>query len=53
MHFHFEGFAAGLIDVWALYDGKSRTFGWKWYWATNLCTSTNSGVDDLLGALIN
>ena len=50
---HFEGFTTGLVDVWALYHGKGGALGWKRHWATYLSTGTDSGVNDLLGALIN
>ena len=53
MNFHFESFATSLIDMWGFDDGESASLGWKRHWAGDTSTGTDSGVYDLLCALVD
>ena len=53
MNLHFEGFAAGLIDVRALHDGEGAALGREGDRAADVRTGADGGVNDLLGALVD
>ena len=51
--FHFEGFAAGFVDVGGFDDGESAAFGGEGDGAADGGAGADSGVDDLFGALVD
>ncbi len=53
MDFHFEGFAAGFVDVGAFDYGEGGTFGGEGYGAGDGGAGADGGVYDLLGGLVD
>lgn len=49
MNTHFKCFTTLFIHVWTFYNGKCTTTGRKWDGSGDVCTTTNSGVNNLLG----
>lgn len=47
MDFHFEGFTAGLVDMWAFYHRKAAAAGWQGYGAAYLGAGSECCINNL------
>lgn len=50
---HFKLLTTFFVDVRAFDHGVGGALGWKWNRASNYGTSSEGGVDDLLGSLVD
>lgn len=50
---HFEGFAAGFINMWRFDHGESAALSRQRDWARDASTGANRGVDNLASALVD